>query len=206
MNPFCFKKIVRLLPFVAAGLFLMPGCSIFPTPAHTQTAYYDLAIPERAAAGHMIEVAQFSTMTAERYRMAERGADNRISGREFHKWVQTPGPLITKYLRLAFRNDAGAFTYDRSGKESDLFTVSGSVLIFEQEKNEAKLGLRYMISHGNPGEKDTAVRTILITEKMTGSGADAFAAAMSKAAWKASGLILSDIDKMAQDLRTKQKQ
>ena len=92
-----FRAVFPVLLIVAGG------CSIFPTPDNTETLYYDLDIPERCNTDLQIEVSPFTTMTSERYRMATRGEDNVIHGREFHKWVQTPGPLVTKYQSLRCR-------------------------------------------------------------------------------------------------------
>ena len=95
-------QLLRIL--FPAVLVMAAGCSIFPTPDNTETFYYDLGIPERAATDFRIEVSPFSSMTNERFRMAARGDNNVIHGLEFHKWAQTPGPLLTKYLRLAYRD------------------------------------------------------------------------------------------------------
>ena len=139
-----------------------------------------------------IEVSPFSSMTNERFRMAARGDNNVIHGLEFHKWAQTPGPLLTKYLRLAFR-DAAEERLPAAVKQEELYHLNGTVLVFESDKGEAKLGLRYSISWGRAGEKNSVIRTILLTEKMTDGSPGAFADAMSRAAAKVSDMILSDI-------------
>ena len=175
-----------------AVLLAAAGCSIFPTPDNTETFYYDLGIPERVSTDFRIEVSPFSSMTNERFRMAARGDNNVIHGLEFHKWAQTPGPLLTKYLRLAFR-DAAEERLPAAVKQEELYHLNGTVLVFESDKGEAKLGLRYSISWGRAGEKNSVIRTILLTEKMTDGSPGAFADAMSRAAAKVSDMILSDI-------------
>ena len=183
-------RLFRML--LPAALAAAGGCSIFPTPDNTETLYYDLGIPEPCASEFRIEVAPFSSMTNERFRMAARGRDNIIHGLEFHKWTQTPGPLLTKYLRLAFR-DAAEERLPAAVKQEELYHLNGTVLVFESDKGEAKLGLRYSISWGRAGEKNSVIRTILLTEKMTDGSPGAFADAMSRAAAKVSDMILSDI-------------
>lgn len=183
-------RLFRIL--LPAALAAAGGCSIFPTPDNTETLYYDLGIPEPCASEFRIEVAPFSSMTNERFRMAARGRDNIIHGLEFHKWTQTPGPLLTKYLRLAYR-DATETASPSALKADDLYHLGGTVLVFESDKGEAKLGLRYMISWGASGEKKYAARTVLVTEKMPDDTPGAFADAMSRAAAKVSQMILADI-------------
>ena len=63
----------------------------------------------------------------------------------------------------------------------------------------AKLGLRYVISRGKSGEKNTVIRTILVTDKMADDTPGEFADAMSRAVAKASRLILADIETMAKN-------
>lgn len=187
------KSTARIFcPILPAVLVMAAGCSIFPTPDNTETFYYDLGIPERAGTGFRIEVSPFSSMTNERFRMAARGENNVIHGLEFHKWAQTPGPLLTKYLRLAYRDTAEP-ALPAAVSQEDVYRLNGTVLVFEADKGEAKLGLRYSISWGKAGEKSSVIRTVLVTEKMTDNSPGAFADAMSRAAAKVSDMILSDI-------------
>ena len=183
-------QLFRLL--LPAALAAAGGCSIFPTTDNTETSYYDLNIPERCATGCRIEVAPFSSMTNERFRMASRGEGNIIHGREFHKWVQTPGPLISKYLRLAYRDAADTARSSAAGKEGR-YHLGGTVLVFESDRGEAKLGHRYVISWGASGERKHTGRTVLVTEKISDDTPGAFANAMSRAAAKVSQMILADI-------------
>ena len=190
-----FRAVFPVLLIVAGG------CSIFPTPDNTETLYYDLDIPERCNTDLQIEVSPFTTMTSERYRMATRGEDNVIHGREFHKWVQTPGPLVTKYLRLAYRDNASGTIPDEqaAAKPENIYHLTGTVLVFEADKGMAKLGHRYVISRGKSGEKNMVIRTILVTDKMADDTPGEFADAMSRAVAKASRLILADIETMAKN-------
>ena len=184
---------IQLLRIILPAVLVMAaGCSIFPTPDNTETFYYDLGIPERAATDFRIEVSPFSSMTNERFRMAARGDNNVIHGLEFHKWAQTPGPLLTKYLRLAYR-DASEPVTPVAVKPEEVYRLNGTVLVFESNAGEAKLGLRYSISWGKAGEKNSVIRTVLVTEKMADNSPGAFADAMSRAAAKVSDMILSDI-------------
>ena len=178
-----------------AVLLAAAGCSIFPTPDTTETFYYDLGIPDRCDTDFRIEVLPFSSMTNERFRMAARGKDNVIHGQEFHKWAQTPGPLVTKYLRLAYRDASNErnSSAPTAAKPEDIYLLGGTVLVFESDRGEAKLGLRYTISWGKTGDKNTVIRTVLVTEKILNDTPGAFANAMSRAVAKVSDMILDDI-------------
>lgn len=127
-----FRAVFPVLLIVAGG------CSIFPTPDNTETLYYDLDIPERCNTDLQIEVSPFTTMTSERYRMATRGEDNVIHGREFHKWVQTPGPLVTKYLRLAYRDNRipERFPMNRLPPSRRISTISPERFLYSRRTRE----------------------------------------------------------------------
>ena len=190
---------------LAAALFGAGGCSIFPTPANTETRYYDLDIPPRSDTNIQIEVSTFSTSAAERYRMSVRENGNLISGRDFHKWAQTPGPLVTKYLRLAFRckPDETPAADKQISREENICRLSGSILLFEEDHKTAKLALHYRLSAGDAAEKVMISHTILVEQEMESSTPEAFAKAMSQAAAKAAKRILADAEAMMKSRQQK---
>jgi len=167
-------KIIQLF-CILTGLVFCAACSIFPDPEQTETSYYDLDIPARIVMEKPVEVVPFSTITGERFRMAYREEGNIVRGNEFHKWVQTPGAMVTKYLRLTFRDDPN----EKSRNAQYTLDISGSVLLFEVLDDYAELGVRYKIQYGS---REKIFKTILIREKLTEKTPRHFAAAMSKAA------------------------
>ncbi|OQA85861.1 MAG: hypothetical protein BWY31_01628 [Lentisphaerae bacterium ADurb.Bin242] len=168
---------MKILPLfcVGTGLVFCAACSIFPEPEQTETFYYDLTVPKQIALPKPVEIIPFSSVTGERFRMACREKENIVRANEFHKWVQTPGSMLTKYLRLAFRNEPG----DIGKSAPDSLLISGTVLLFEMRDGYAELAVRYQIQYG---AKDKINKTIMIREKLAGSTPTQFAEAMSKTA------------------------
>ena len=167
---------MKLFPLicVGAGLVFCTACSIFPEPEQAETFYYDLTVPDRIAMPNPVEIIPFTSFTGERFRMSCREKDNIIRSNDFHKWVQTPGSLLTKYLRLAFRNEPGNI-----GKPvTDPLLISGTVLLFEMRDGYAELGVRYRIQFG---ARNKISKTIMIREKLTENTPAQFAEAMSRA-------------------------
>lgn len=166
------------------------SCSIFPTPEVTVTRYFDLSIPARISLpGKNILVLPFSSHSGDRYKMALR-VGNSIHSSEACKWIMPPGSLMTKYLRLAFRSEAG----EAMGK--DVVTLSGSISAFESGKKEVVLGLTYRLRMVSGGKAKEFSRTILLRQKFNEPSPEAFAEAMSLAAGKAAESIAQDIRKL----------
>lgn len=183
----CVKAV---LLFLLPGILLLASCNIFPSPEVAVSRYYDLSIPERVPLdGKNVLVLPFASNSGDRYKMALREG-NSIRSSEASKWIMPPGSLMTKYLRLAFRSEPGM----RQSRQE--ITLSGTVSAFESQKGEAILGLTYKLRPSvGTGMKEFS-RTILLREKFEGSSAEAFAAAMSKAAEKAAESIAADIKKL----------
>lgn len=168
----------------AAGLGGLCACTLLPEPVQTQTQYFDLKLPQKIAP-ISIEVEPFATSSGERFRMSKRVDGTRIKSSDFHKWIQTPGSLLTKYLRLAFRNEE----HDRILNCGKALTLRGEVLVFESSNGWAELGVRYCLHDPDC----TLSKTVMIREKLNAETPEGFAEAMSRAARRFAQLIASEV-------------
>ena len=171
---------------IAAAVFSC-GCSLLSEPRQARIEYYDLKRPEKLSS-LPVEVEQFVTFSGERQRMLRRKHDTSVVSSDFHKWMQSPGSLLTRYLRLTFRRNLS----DPSFSGDQAVVIRGEVLIFEICGDSAVLGVRYQLKYG----KQTYSKTVVIKEKMSSDSADAFAAAMSKAAERFAGTVAAEIGKL----------
>ena len=172
---------------VLATAVCVTGCSILPEPRQGRIDYFDLKYPNLIQT-RPVDVEQFITSTGERQRMLRRKHDIYMEGSDFHKWMQPAGPLLTRYLRLAFRNPHQKQPVNRD----DCVIISGEVLAFERNSDKAVLGVRYQLKY----DRQTYTRTVLITEKITGSRPAAFAEAMSRAADSFARTVAAEIAKL----------
>ena len=159
--------------FAGCCAALFCGCSLLSENAQSPIEYYDLQVPNKLSSVP-IDVEPFGSFSGERLRMAQRRDGTRIYGSDFHKWSQAPGSLLTRYLRLAYRNEPA----DDALKAGAPVTLRGEVLVFEADQGSAKLGVRYTLRRGHA----SCTKTVLIQEKIEGKGPQAFADAMSRAA------------------------
>ncbi len=175
------------LSAAVSGIMLLCGCSLMSPPAQSSIEYYDLVRPEKIDSVP-IEVEQFASFSGERQRMAHRKDETVIKSSDFNKWIQSPGSMLTRYLRITFRNETG----DSILKNTDPVTVRGEVLIFEVNNGFAELGVRYQMRY----RKVSLSKTVLIKEKLERRGAEAFARAMSRAANRFSQMVALEAGKM----------
>ena len=171
---------------IAAAVFSC-GCSLLSEPRQTRIAYYDLKPPEKLSS-LPVEVEQFVTFSGERQRMLRRKHDTSVVSSDFNKWMQSPGSLLTRYLRLTFRRNLSDPSY--SGEQA--VVIRGEVLIFEICGGNAVLGVRYQLKY----DRQTYSKTVVIKEKMSSDCAEAFAEAMSKAASRFAGTVAAEIGKL----------
>lgn len=172
---------------IAAAALFFCGCSIFPEPHQDGISYYDLKMPVQIKSCP-IEIEQFANFSGERQRMLRRENDLLVVGSDFHKWMQTPGSLLSRYLRLAFRSDLR----DSARNIEQAVFLRGDVLTFEINNGNAMLGVRYQLKYG----RQTCSKTVMISEKMNGSRPEAFAEAMSRAAEKFARMVAAEAEKL----------
>ena len=171
-----------------SGMMTLCGCSLYSPPEQSAIEYYDLIRPAKIASVP-IDVDQFVNFSGERQRMVRRKTETVVRCSDFHKWIQAPGSMLTRYLRIAFRSEEGESIL----KNADPVTLRGEVLVFELNNGFAELGIRYQLRRGN----QALTKTVLIREKLEGSGPDAVAAAMSRAAGRFARMIAGEAGKMA---------
>ena len=172
---------------VLAAVLCSSGCSILPEPRQSSIDYFDLRPPKQIQS-LPVDVDQFVTSSGERQRMLRRSQDIYMESSDFHKWVQPAGMLLTRYLRLAFRNPLQNQPVNRDR----CVILSGEVLSFERNGDNAVLGIRYQLKY----DRTTYAKTVLITEKIDGSRPAAFAEAMSRAAERFAGTVAAEIAKL----------
>jgi len=170
-----------------AAAVCLTGCSILPEPRQSRIDYFDLRYPGLIQT-RPIDVEQFVTSTGERQRMLRRKEHIYMESSDFHKWMQPAGPLLTRYLRLAFRNPHQKPPVNRDA----CVILSGEVLAFERNGDNAVLGVRYLLKY----DRQTYTGTVLITEKINSSKPAAFAEAMSRAADIFARTVAAEIAKL----------
>ena len=174
-------------PAAFAAVICLAGCSILPEPRQSRIDYFDLRYPDLIRT-RPVDVEQFVTSTGERQRMLRRKEHIYMESSDFHKWMQPAGPLLTRYLRLAFRNPLPKQPVNRD----DCVILGGEVLAFERNGDNAVLGIRYQLKY----DRQTYTGTVLITEKINSSKPAAFAEAMSRAADSFARTVAAEIAKL----------
>lgn len=167
----------------ACGIMTLCGCSLFFPPDQTAIEYYDLVRPEKTDAVP-VYVEQFVNFSGERQRMIRRKNKTSVLCSNFHKWIQSPGGMLTRYLRLAFRNDEK----ENIWKNSNPVILRGEVLVFEFNDGCAELGIRYHLTRG----RQSFSKTVLIREKMESKDPESFSRAMSRAAARFAKMIAGE--------------
>lgn len=166
-----FNRCFKLVPAVLALGFC--GCSLFPEPRQSAIEYYDLK-PPAAVRSVPLDVEQFASFTGERQRMMTRKNEIMVQGSDFYKWNQSPGAMLTRYLRLAFRNQL----QDPAVNRELTVILSGEVLTFEKRSGTAVLGVRFQLKYRRKNFTKTAVFEVKMKDRSPAS----FAEAMSIAA------------------------
>ena len=168
------NSLTRCLKLVPAVFVLgCCGCSLFPEPRQSAIEYYDLK-PPAAIQSVPLDVEQFATFSGERQRMMTRDNDTTVRGSDFYKWNQSPGAMLTRYLRLAFRNQLA----DPAVNLEQTVILGGEVLTFENRGKSAVLGVRFHLKY----KRKVYSKTVLVAVKMKNHSPTAFAEAMSTAA------------------------
>ena len=182
-----FNRCFKLVPAAVLALGIC-GCSLFPEPRQSAIEYYDLK-PPAAVRSVPLDVEQFATFSGERQRMMTRKNEITVRGSDFHKWNQSPGAMLTRYLRLAFRNQL----QDPAVNRKDAVILSGEVLTFEKHGNTAVLGVRFHLKY----QRQVYSKTVEVTVEMKKSSPAAFAEAMSTAAERFARMAAAEADRIA---------
>ncbi|MBO5725390.1 MAG: hypothetical protein J6S58_11235 [Lentisphaeria bacterium] len=169
-----FQKYVRSLSAAVSLAVTGCSCTFFVPEKQLSTGAYDLEVPERIPMQIKVNVSNFSSIANERFRMSFRQNAVLFRSRDLKRWTQTPGLLLTKYLRLAFRDGEKDHPADPVKK----IQLSGEVLSFCTTDKEVELAVSYILRSKNR----SVSKTVLLREKLENFSAETFARAMSKAA------------------------
>jgi len=117
MKKMCF--IISMVGF----LFILNGCSIFPSPLKMDIHYYDIGFPKKKInPGIGINVMPFSGGLGTESRMIFRDNVNRIKFDAYNRWSFSPAKLIQRYISLSF---------DDQKISKVAYYISGEVLRFD---------------------------------------------------------------------------
>ena len=183
--------LAALLAISAGALSLLGACSLLPSEPYREVRSYDLGVPPSAEPAAALSVEPFSADSACKFKMLYRAEGNEMLIDEYNRWTQPPGQMLTKYLRLAFRDLPGAST---ARPELPKYEVSGSILAFEADLDSKKvnLGVHYILS--NRIVSDISVeRTMIFSQPMEGVSSSDVANSMSKAASQFVDSLKSDL-------------
>jgi len=116
-------KRVYLVISTGLLLFILNGCSIFPSPLKVDINYYDIGFPkEMVDPGTGINVMPFQGGVGTEPRMIFRDSSNRIQFDPYNRWSFSPAKLVQRYLSQSFSDE----------KESKIkFYIQGEVLRFD---------------------------------------------------------------------------
>lgn len=175
----------------ALALCLAPlcgACSFLPSGEYREARSFDIGVPAPLASAPAVSIQPFGSDSACKYKMLYRSGGNEVFVDEYNKWTQPPGQMLTKYLRLAFRNDG-----DGSPREAK-YELGGSVLAFEAdfEKKKVELGVRYSLRSVGSDSRSFE-RSAVISEPLSSVDPAEAAKAMGKAAFKLAVMIDADL-------------
>jgi len=180
------------LSLCSLALCLGQGCGgILSSEPYHESKSYDLGVPAEVKAAAFLQVEPFSSSSTCKFKMLYRTGSNELSIDEFDKWIQPPGQLLTKYVRLAFRTSPGD-SFVAGGAKYRLYAT---ILAFEADLDagKASLGVRYeLLDDSDPSAR--VERTVIFSQPLDGSDAQAVAAAMSKAAAAMVQAVKKDLD------------
>ena len=184
------RGIAAIAAFSALGA-LCASCSFLPSEPYREVRSFDLAIPQ--AAGMPLRVQPFSADSACKFKLLYRAGGNEMLIDEYNKWTQPPAQLLTKHLRLAFRDEAPS-----AGKlpEPAKYELSGTVLAFEADLDAKRvdLGVRYSITpiSSTTPNAQSIERTVIFSQPLKTNEPDAVAEAMAQAAGQLVDAVKSD--------------
>ncbi len=181
---FFMKKICFLLMTV---LTTLTGC-MFAGRSSKPVKEYDLALLGKPVPQRSFYISSFSSEAPAKHRMLYRKNQNIIEQDPYNNWIQRPENMLSRYFRQMFPLTGGT-------QISGLIEVRASVTAFEIDLTDAEavLGLYVTLKRQNVRKSFS----LNIREKVSARTPDAFAQAMSKAAWRAGEAIKADVERFA---------
>lgn len=172
-----------LILFFVSGLLVLgqTGC-LFWGKSFQPTSHYDLdpAKTSLESAGFRVEFSEFTTTEPIRFKMVYRDRQCRLLVDSYNKWIQPPGAMLSRYLRVVFRDHNAVVA---EGTLS--YRIAGDIFMFQIdiERKQVNLGVDYSISEGSAsGFLPLLQRSAFFSEPFTESTPSEFAAAMSRCA------------------------
>ena len=137
-------RVLAMAVLAAGAAFSAASCSILPSGQYREVRSFDIGVPASADFPASLSIEPFGSDSACKFKMLYRSGGNEMLVDEYDRWTQTPGQMVTKYLRLAFRDTPGT---QASAPQSVKYELSGSVLAFEADFDAKKvnLGIHYTI-------------------------------------------------------------
>ncbi len=172
------KYLSVLIILTIAIILSQPGCLF--QDKYQPTSHYDLDTTTAGIKGNSfrIEFAEFTTSEPVRFKMVYRDHQNLLLVDNYNKWIQPPGPMLSRYLRVAFRNHNPTTT-----EEIPSYKIGGDIFMFQIdiEHKRVTLGINYSISRASSSDNSVLQqRTASFTEPFTENAPAVFAAAMSR--------------------------
>ncbi|NOY75027.1 MAG: hypothetical protein GXP32_04460 [Kiritimatiellaeota bacterium] len=172
----------------AALLFFVAGCGVLSTETYKETNIYDLGIPKNINKPRIpVSIGRFRMLGPYKSRMVLRHSGNRLDFNDYKKWSQSPGLMLSRYLKLALETPAGA-----GGKH----TVSGTILVFEADESTKTISLMVVYDikkRGGRGLVDSGRASF--STKVDKVTSESISNAMSANAAKFADLILKELAK-----------
>ena len=177
-----FMSIIAMLSLVV--LFL-GGC-VFSKESFVPVKYYDIGNPDPAKFSKIsLKPGVFTVTGPYKQEMVRRSEKNELVMEPYSKWAIAPDVMLKRYLKMAFADGGGEVEY----------AITGNILAFEADRQEAVLTVEYRITSSVPSDRACVEKTSTFRKKIEGSGAGAFAEAMAGAVADFAGSIAAESKK-----------
>ncbi len=177
---------MKIFLVVFCFTFILSGCFV-PNSEYTPVVYYDLKLPNEIALKNIdFKILPFrNSCCPTKQRMVVRD-DIQVFIDDYNKWIQSPGVLIQKYLKLTFSSP-------KNNKNVKTYYITGDVVLFEADKKHQNsvLSIEYIISDENHNKLITVSETFVTKTK--DFSAKSFVLAMSENALQLVKCIKKDL-------------
>lgn len=174
---------------VVLAAVLLPGC-FMGKETFIPVKYYDIGNPVTSkSTGFQVKTGAFTVIGPYRQEMIFRTEKNELLKDSYSRWALSPDVMLRRYLMLAFADSKGGTDY----------TISGSILSFEADLStkEAVFTVEYSIGSSDSKAAASVERTSTFRRKIDGTGAEAFAGAMSAAVAEFAVSVADDMEKIS---------
>jgi ABC-type uncharacterized transport system auxiliary subunit len=179
----------------AVSLVVYSGCGVLSKEPYVPTQYYDLGDPEPFPELDVrVDVRAFTCSGPYRNRMIYRVDSCKLTVDEYNRWIQPPNILLTRYLTEAFSQSISG------DREKSSVLVGGDIVGFDIHVEQKIVRLIVLVEIiREPSGEILLERCISVTEPLSRTNPDAFAAAISGAAAKLAAEIRNALPSPASD-------